>query len=106
MDNTSLDDFLATEDGADTDGDDAAGDDTARGDAGEGTESTAGPESDDGPVGGDPAPAAATDTAAVAPATTTSQWAADGVACAVCEAAAERVWESPDGLVCAACKEW
>ena len=48
----------------------------------------------------------ARDTDAVTPATTTHQWAPEGVCCDACGQTVERRWESEDGLVCADCKEW
>lgn len=86
MDDTSLDDFLAS----DSEADDDAGD----------TDESA-PAADRGQS---PDDTSAADS--VTPATTTARWVGDGAACAVCDATAERLWESPDGLVCPSCKEW
>jgi hypothetical protein len=108
MDDTSLDDFLASE--SEDDADDASPDEQA--DASDSSAPAAA--DDDGGNGGSPESDAerteptddqqAADS--VAPATTTSRWVEGGADCAVCESAAERLWESADGLVCATCKEW
>jgi hypothetical protein len=86
MDDTSLDDFLASESEGEGDTENSAPDESA----GEHAQS----------------PADSPDTDGVAPATTTFRWVGDGAACAVCESTAQRLWKSPDGLVCATCKEW
>jgi hypothetical protein len=95
MDDTSLDDFLADE--GSEDGDDAT----------DLEDGAADPEDDaTEPGGSETEPDDSVNTGSVDPATTTSQWAGDGVTCADCGGSVERVWESEAGLVCATCKEW
>jgi rubredoxin len=99
MDDTSLDDFL--------DGEDGDGSDTDRS-----TTTTPADEAGqtDGPVEAKAAPTVEGEKGdsddSVAPATTTSRWVGDGIACPVCETSAKRLWESADGFVCPTCKEW
>jgi|AntRauTorcE11898_2_1112593.scaffolds.fasta_scaffold34673_3 hypothetical protein len=88
MDDTSLEDFLSGDDSEETAVDaDEPSSDTAR----------SRQETDD-PV--------ATADESVAPARTTSRWDAGGTMCSACGETVQRVWDAPDGLVCATCKEW
>jgi hypothetical protein len=103
MDDASLDDFLSDGTGAD---DDTASDESSGGTeppAAEREDSASDPEHAEEQA--DPADEQSAGEG-VAPATTTSRWVEGGEPCAVCASPAERLWESPDGLVCATCKEW
>lgn len=43
---------------------------------------------------------------AVEPAVTTARWTVDGAVCAVCETAANRLWNDDGEFVCRDCKDW
>jgi hypothetical protein len=45
-------------------------------------------------------------TGGVDPATTTFAWSPQGGVCARCGAQTRKRWNSQEGLVCGACKEW
>lgn len=95
MDDTSLDDFLGSEDS------DTADDDSEN----NGTPETVGDEDDEGDNADS---AGATDETGdgITPATTTYQFAPAGKSCAACGETVTRRWESESGLVCGECKEW
>ncbi|MFT4923843.1 MAG: hypothetical protein ACI8XM_003075 [Haloarculaceae archaeon] len=82
MDETSLEDFLDTDDASD--GEDATVDDRSAVD--------------------DPGPAVDPET--VDPATATAEWSPAGVACPSCGETANRRWIAEDTFVCADCQEW
>jgi len=96
MDDASLDDFLgsdADEESA-TDSGDTPDDDS---EAAEGATVTEPDDTRESPR---------VDPATVDPATVTSRWDGDGVACSSCGEHVERGWVAPDGIVCPSCKEW
>jgi hypothetical protein len=95
MDDTSLDDFLSGDDSEET----ASATDESESDVRE-------PASDSTRSQQEPDDSAVTDTESAPPALSTSRWDADGVSCAACGETVQRVWDAPDGLVCATCKEW
>jgi len=57
-------------------------------------------------AGGDDEATVGERVAAAAPATVTSRFDPDGVACAACDAEAVRLWIAADEAVCADCKPW
>lgn len=48
----------------------------------------------------------ASSTPSVEPATTTYEFAPDGVECASCGRTVERRWQQDSALVCGECKDW
>ena len=102
MDDTSLDDFLSGDDGEET----ASGADESESDVREPASDADEPMSDSERSQQEPDGSDATESESAEPATTTSRWDADGASCTACGETVERVWDAPDGLVCATCKEW
>jgi hypothetical protein len=82
-DHRSLDEFAAQTDDAEDD-EAAVGDDGGPGDE----------------------PGGAVEPVVVDPATSTSRYDPEGVACAACGAEVGRLWVADDGAVCADCKPW
>lgn len=93
MGNTSLDDFVESEESAT---DPAEPSETAGP-----SDAVESPESDAGPVVAESAGEQAVD-----PAVSTCDFAPDGAPCAACGEAVERQWRDDRGLVCPDCKEW
>jgi hypothetical protein len=110
-DHRSLDEFAAQTDDAEDDeaavGDDSEAVDDAEGTSGADDESSSDDEAavgDDGGPGDEPG--GAVEPVVVDPATSTSRYDPEGVACAACGAEVGRLWVADDGAVCADCKPW
>jgi hypothetical protein len=103
-DDRSLDEFLESGDSDDDEEANEGGEGNENRDAAS-AESAEQAESD-GEASEDAGTAQSVDPAAVDPATTTYDWEPGGGACTVCGERVNRRWESEDGLVCQACKEW
>jgi len=123
MRDTSLDDFLGEDDGADGEeettpeeapdpSEDAVGTEasggTGRDDQADETDHDGGPaETDRKPeAAGEPGADGEADGEAVEPAVSTYDWTPGGADCEGCGAVVERRWRDDDGLVCGDCKAW